>query len=89
MAPTVIGATIILVHDVHTDEDWFYAAGGEHNVPNGVINNNIAMERYFLLYVRLIIIYHLYLVARFKRVHNNKEKCVAIAYLSVKKKLLK
>ncbi|CAG8719449.1 6030_t:CDS:1, partial [Rhizophagus irregularis] len=44
MAPTVIGATIILVHDVHTDEDWFYAAGGEHNVPNGVINNNIAME---------------------------------------------
>lgn len=39
------GVDIIPTHDVHTDEDWFYA-GGEpvdnatpNNVPNGVLNN--------------------------------------------------
>ncbi|RGB32868.1 hypothetical protein C1646_762394 [Rhizophagus diaphanus] len=43
------GAHIIPAHDVHTDEDWFYA-GGEpvdnatpNNVPNGVLNNNNAI----------------------------------------------
>ncbi|GBC36558.1 hypothetical protein GLOIN_2v1871734 [Rhizophagus irregularis DAOM 181602=DAOM 197198] len=43
------GTHIIPAHDVHTDEDWFYA-GGEpvdnatpNNVPNGVLNNNNAI----------------------------------------------